>query len=116
MRRLAVIVALLMAACSNQPVKNVVKLKSGTSANCQVPTPPFPSEVLKDRTFTTATVTVHFEALPSGMVGRMVVQKSSGSSVFDSAAVKAVGQSQCEFDPPIREPIWLETTITFSLK
>jgi TonB family protein len=45
-----------------------------------------------------------------------MVQKSSGFSVFDSAAVKAVGQSQCEYDPPIREPMWLETTITFALQ
>jgi TonB family protein len=115
MKRLAVIVALLMAACSSQPV-HVGNMKSGTSANCKVPTPPFPSEMRKDRTFTTAAVTVRFEALPSGMVGHMMVQKSSGFSVFDSAAVKAVGQSQCEYDPPIREPIWLETTITFSLQ
>jgi TonB family protein len=106
---------LLLAACATQ-TQQILNTQSHESGNCQIPTPPFPATMRNDRTFTSAKVTVRFELLPSGAIGRVIVKESSGYSVFDSAAVEAVRRSQCQYDPPILEPRWLETSIKFELR
>ena|SRR5437667_7500705 len=115
MKPFVAIATLLLAACATQP-QQVLNTSSYKSATCEIPTATFPAAMRNDRNFTSAKVTVRFELLPSGPIGRVYVKESSGYSVLDSAAVEAVRRSQCQYDPPILEPRWLETSVKFELR
>jgi|GEM_PF-260744 protein TonB len=78
--------------------------------------PPYP-EIARVRDYQ-GIVLVEAEVLPDGTVGRVKIKKSSGYSILDQTAIKAV--KPWRFQPAVKEgrpfAVWVELPIKFQLR